>query len=133
MSQSSPREYVEERFGAEVPGKLVDRGDIWLCTENGDYETTGIRALRRNKFGYKPTTYFLQLLDQRIEKNRAELSREEFKALLNGEMVEREGEDGYVALFFDGRCFGCGLQKYGKVSSRIPKGRAEELLKAFQR
>lgn len=132
MPSSDPERYLEERFGVEPEGELYYRGDYWYAREPGEeFETCGIRAVRDMDIGLKPTTYFLQLLGPRIEKNRVELEKQELEALLKGEMIERQGyEKGYVALFFNGRCLGCGLYKDELVSSRIPKGRAEELLES---
>lgn len=129
LPNSDARDYIEARFGAEVDGGFYYNGDYWYCREPQEiYETNGIRAVRDMDIGLKPTTYFLQLIEDRVSKNRVELDRKEFEALLNREMIERDLESkGYVALFFEDRCFGCGFYKDGLISTRIPQGRAEEL------
>ncbi len=130
--------YIEERFGVER-GELKNyelrkrSGDLWLVSR--DLETSlnieahGIRFIRDTNIGLKPTTYSLQFLGDRIEKNRVEMSREEtLKMLKREEMIERNLEkEGYVALEFEDCIVGCGFYRNGKVSSRIPKSRSQEL------
>ena len=130
LPNSDTREYVKERFGAELEGEFHYNGDFWYCREPQErYETNGIRAVRDMDIGLKPTTYFLQLIEDKIEENRVDLSIEELEALLTGEMIEYSGlEKGYVALFFEGRCIGCGFYMDELISSRVPEGRGEELL-----
>lgn len=133
LPSSTAEKYLKERFGVGLDAEFHYNGDYWLCRKPEDrYETNGVRAVRDMDIGLKPTTYFLQLVEDRIEKNRVELSKKEFKALLKGEMIEREmSEKGYVALFYEGRCFGCGFYMDNLISTRIPEGRAEELLDAL--
>lgn len=130
MPSSDAREYLKERFGVDSKGEFYYKGDYWYCQEPEErYETNGIRAIRDMDIGLKPTTYFLQLIEDKIEKNRVDLSGEELKALLNGGMIEYSGlEKGYVALFFENRCIGCGFYMDELISSRVPEGRGEELL-----
>lgn len=129
-------EYFEERFGVDVEDvkglEFVERsGDHWIRSENEnslEKETEGIRALRDTGKYLKPTTYVLQLFDEEISKNVVNLDRDELKELLNGEMISVEASSkGYVALRFEGKIIGCGLYMDDVVSSRIPRGRAEEL------
>lgn len=130
MPGSDAREYVKERFGAKLEGDFYYNGDYWYCREPEErYETNGIRAVRDMDIGLKPTTYFLQLIEDKIEENRVDLSREELEALLTGDMIEfSDLEKGYVALFFEDRCIGCGFYMDELISSRVPEGRGEELL-----
>jgi NOL1/NOP2/fmu family ribosome biogenesis protein len=130
--------YIGERFGvekADLEGFSIKRvaGDYWLVSEQGDtrleVETYGFRFVRITGRGLKPTTYALQFLGDRISKNIVELDKQEFLDLLNREeMVPREmDEKGYVALRFEGQIVGCGYYMNETVSSRIPKGRGNEL------
>lgn len=142
MSQSSGSEaweFLEETFGigpSDLPHLDIEErnGDYWLVAEDRpeeyDEQVSGIRALRTLDIGLKPTTYLVQLLGDSIGRNVVELSKEEFhKLLAREEMIPRDLEDEtYVALKYDGRVFGCGYFKDGVVSSRIPKGRSNELL-----
>lgn len=130
LPSSDAREYVKERFGAELQGEFRYNGDFWYCREPQErYETNGIRAVRDMDIGLKPTTYFLQLIEDKIEENRVDLSIEELEALLTGDMIEYSGlEKGYVALFFEGRCIGCGFYMDELISSRVPERRGLELL-----
>ena len=68
-----------------------------------------------------------------INKNKVQVNREEFKKLLNREMIQKKRKEskGYVAIEYDGRVMGCGLYKDELVSTRIPKGRSKELRKAI--
>lgn len=129
--------YFQERFGIGRDDikhrKIVKKsGDFWLTSDQEEpdleYKTVGIRLLRDTGSYLKPTTYGLQILEDEISRNKVEISREEFLTLLEGDMIERKmSEKGYVALVFKGRVLGCGLYKDELVSSRIPKGRGEEL------
>jgi len=127
------KNYIKERFGVEIGNALYYKGDYWYCHNPSEkYETNGIRALRDMSIGLKPTTYFLQLIGPKIAKNKVELQKEELESLLNGEMIERNMDSkGYVALFYESRCIGCGLYKDSLISTRIPKGRGNELLKSL--
>jgi len=113
-------------------------GDVWIVSSETEteleVETSGIRFLRSTGQGLKPTTYALQLLGQHIDKNVVEVNQEQFEMLLKREgMVDKQvDEEGYVALKFDDRIVGCGFYKDSVVSSRIPKGRSEQLLQSFQ-
>lgn len=88
--------------------------------------------MRTTKYGYKPTTYALQIIGDRINKNKVQVDKEEFKKLLNREMIQKKRKEskGYVAIEYKGRITGCGLYKDELVSTRIPKGRSKELRKA---
>lgn len=141
--------YLEDRFGvledaAVLQGVTLKEvsDDIWLTTTDNDtpmsVKTYGIRFIRVQDVGFKPTTYALQFLDGAIDRNMVELELEQLQTLLDGEMIPEEQvsgtleEDGYVAIRYAGRVVGCGLYKNGKVSSRIPKGRGKELADALQ-
>lgn len=137
-------EYLENRFGVRREKlenyRLEERsGDLWLVSgqlKTGlEAETVGFRFIRQTGRGLKPTTYALQFLGDRIEKNLVTVEREELVKLLEREeMVERKREsDGYVALKFEERIIGCGFYKAGKVSSRVPKGRGKELARTLSR
>lgn len=112
-------------------------GDIWLTTADHDTEmrvkTYGIRFIRLQDIGLKPTTYALQFLDNVLEKNVVTVQKEELACLLEGDLIAVDEIDGvpdgegYVALRYADRVIGCGLYKNGTISSRIPKGRAQEL------
>lgn len=139
MSQYSPSDglkYLRERFGVELEDNSFKlekvNGDLWLVSDdmNQDLqaETKGIRGIRCMDIGLKPTTYLLQLIEDKVSRGRVELKRQEFLDLLGGSMIEHEmDKKGYVALCFEKKVYGCGLYKDGLVSSRIPKGRAREL------
>lgn len=134
-SQSNAYEYLQRRFGIEEkdiqPLTLRERNDdFWLVKgeSNLNIETDGIRALRVSNRGFKPTTYFLQMLGESIDKNIVEITGEELEILLNREMIERKDLDkGYVALKYDDLILGCGYFMNEKVSTRISKSRSAHL------
>ncbi len=130
--------YIEERFNiskTDFEGyRIVKKsGDFWITSDveqpNLEYETVGIRFLRDTGKYLKPTTYGLQILGDKISSACVDVSQEELEILLDGDMIERnlEIEKGYVALVYDGEVVGCGLYKDELVSSRVSRGRAEEL------
>ena len=139
-SRNKPWEYLEERFGVDrdsLPGhEIVKRsGAYWMISKDSkeflddlEVETAGFRLLRITKYGLKPTTYGLQFLEDQIRDNIVELSDEELQKMLNRNgMLDRDMEKGYVALKHEGDLIGCGFYMDGVVSSRIPKGRSQEL------
>ncbi len=138
-------QYLDDRFGVTLDATVLDgltlkevADDVWLAPADNEtamaVKTYGIRCIRVQDIGLKPTTYALQLLDDEISMSNISLSDEQCRTVLEGDLVpveECEGElesDGYVALRYRGRVLGCGLYKNGTVSSRIAKGRAQELL-----
>lgn len=129
-SSEKCEEYIKERFGVKVKGEFHHRGDYWYCREPEDkYETNGIRAVRDMDIGLKPTTYFLQLIENSITKNQVKVDKKELEILLDGKMIQRDmSQKGYIAIFYESHCIGCGFYKDGLVSSRIPKGRGKELI-----
>ena len=128
---------MDERFGVDPQKIKLEsiNGDYWFCSEADSgfqKETRGIRAVRDMDIGLKPTTYFLQLLQEDITENIVKISREELNAFNENQMIERDiSEKGYVALKFDGRIIGCGFYMDGLVSNRIPEGRLQELVDTF--
>lgn len=134
-SRNKAKEYVKERFGIENVNLEKVNGDYWLCspkTSGLDKETRGIRAVRDMKIGLKPTTYFLQLMQDQISKNIVKVSEADLRTFREDGMIQRElDKKGYAALKFRERIIGCGFYKDGLVSNRIPEGRLEELMETF--
>ena len=105
---------LREEFGVEeLPGRLVcPSGDWWLTTapdlpQGVRVHALGVRLLRAQARGLKPTSFGLMLLGDRIRKRRVELTREELLALLHGRPLVREGvPPGYVALCLAGEVAG---------------------------
>lgn len=132
--------YLEERFNiskTDLEGYRIIKksGDFWITSDveqpDLEYETVGIRFLRDTGKYLKPTTYGLQILGDKISSACVDVSQEELEVLLDGDMIEREPdiEKGYVAVAYQGEVVGCGLYKDELVSSRVSRGRAEELRK----
>lgn len=132
-------DYLENRFGItrdELNGALkMYSGDYWLIRETDkelDFDNNGVRFIRVTGIGLKPTTYALQLLGDRISRNRVKVNREELKKLLKREEMIKTThleQEGYVAVVYENQVIGCGMFKDGKTSSRIPKHRSKHLLK----
>jgi NOL1/NOP2/sun family putative RNA methylase len=137
-SLNKAEEYMRDRFGVDPDRINLEKinGDYWLCPEEAselEFETRGIRAVRDMDIGLKPTTYFLQLIQDEIGRNVTEVSAEELRTFNEDELIERKMEDekGYVALEFEDRVIGCGFYMDELVSSRIPEGRLNELVDTF--
>ncbi len=92
-------------------------------------KTQGIRALRDTNLGKKPTTYFLQLIGEKIQKNIYELSQKEFNEIILNREVRKKQEFGYgyIAFRYKNKIIGCGLQDREGIKTQIPKGRTNIL------
>lgn len=142
-NQKTPEQYLKDRFGIDENYlsriKLKEVNDaVWINSNQDsfnhlEFETEGIRFLRKTKYGYKPTTYALQILNDEIAKSQVKVDRQELETLLNREMIQRKNikSKGYVAIKHKSRVIGCGLYKDELVSTRIPKGRGNELKNFF--
>ena len=132
--------YLRDEFGVEeLPGRLVRRGEDWWLTTAPEppqgvrVHSLGVRLLRGQERGLKPTSFGLMLLGPCITKGRVELTREELLGLLLGRTLRKEGlPTGYVALSLCGEVVGCGHVKRGVLRCQIPRGRRQELLIALQ-
>lgn len=132
-------EKVLRDFGVEeIPGRLVFRHDaFWLTTapevpEGVRVHSVGVRLLRVQDHGLKPTSFGLMLLGERIKARRVELSREELRELLLGRPLKKPGlPQGYVALCLAGEVLGCGEVRGDTLRCQIPLGRRQELLVAL--
>jgi NOL1/NOP2/fmu family ribosome biogenesis protein len=133
----------EQRFG--VPREsLADltfigrREEIWACSsvpppgiEPG--RPSGLRALRRQADGLKPTSAFLIALGDRITASRVDLDTDALRRVVLGQRIPSPfGQaDGYVALCFRGDIIGCGKARGDSLRGLIPTGRRRELLDAL--
>ena len=129
------REFVAERFGITLPEwiSIKEGRRVWLFVDEKEFDekgvevfNRGINAGKRGKWGYKPSSSFLQLFGFMATRNIVFVDDEGAKAFMSGKTVERfkaYGSDGYVAVFYKGRCIGCGLLLKGKLISQMPKWR----------
>lgn len=95
-----------------------------LCSDK--YERVGIRIVRGNLYGPKPTSTILQILSNKISKNRIEISRKDLLSFFNREEFDQNDDDekmseGHIAISYEGRVIGCGKLKDGIISSEFPK------------
>ena len=142
---SDPREetlrFFGQRFGVSRES-LADltfierREEIWACSsvpppgiEPG--RPSGLRALRRQPDGLKPTSTFLIALGDRITTSRVDLDVNGLRRVLLGQRIPSHRIDGYVALCFRGDVIGCGRIRGGLLQALIPTGRRQELLGAL--
>ena len=135
--------FFAERFG--VPQVALGglsfierRGEVWACGSPppagiDSARPAGLRALRRQADGLKPTTTFLIALGSRITAARVELAAEDLRRVLLGQRIPAPSDqsDGYVALSFRGDVVGCGRARGGALVGLIPTGRRRELLAAL--
>jgi NOL1/NOP2/fmu family ribosome biogenesis protein len=91
----------------------------------------GLRALRIQPDGLKPTSVFLVHLGDWITSSRIEVDRDALRRLASGQPLPSDREDGYVALSYRGDVIGCGQVRRGALRAVIPTGRRRELLEAL--
>ncbi len=128
--------YLEDRFG--IPREVMDEmafldhgSSIFATTREMEelpgevkVEFVGIRALRRERGGYKPTTDLILALGRYISKNVVAVREKDLKDFLARRPVKMGDEYGYVAVRGPkGRMLGCGFCKNGELMSMIPKQR----------
>jgi NOL1/NOP2/fmu family ribosome biogenesis protein len=138
--QSSPNKaekYMQKRFGIQKNEINLEKinGDYWHCPETTsglETKTRGIRAVRDMEIGLKPTTYFLQLIQNKITKSKTEITKKELKAFNQDEMIQRKmNKKGYIAIIYENQVIGCGFYMDQLISSRIPEGRLKELVESL--
>lgn len=119
---------------------FIRRGDsIWICSRQidisflklVDFERVGLRCCRWTAGFFKPTSFFLQFVDEHINKNRIEMNTEELQMYLRRESFfvtekfeqecEQDFQNGYIAVSFNKQIIGCGRFKDGQVFSEFPK------------
>ena len=136
-------DYLGGRFGvteaALEPFLLQERhGEVWAATCVVPTGITlsrpaGLRALRRQGSGLKPTSAFLILLGDAIRSNRAEVgSAGQLTSLLLGKDLPSSLSAGFVAVAFRGDVLGCGAVREGRLHALLPTGRKRELLEALE-
>jgi len=96
-----------------------------------DWQTIGrgFRAARRTSRSFKPGNRFLQWLDDKITKNKIELSTSEFESVLERKKIvtgDKPHSRGYVALFYKKIVVGCGFWSGEDLRTQISKGVSRE-------
>ncbi|MCX8190139.1 MAG: hypothetical protein N3F05_02830 [Candidatus Diapherotrites archaeon] len=113
---------IIEKWHIEKAGNsfwLTSKG-LKIC-EGFNMQCKGLRVAEKTKLGWKPTSYFLQFFATYITKKIVEINKNELLSIIKGTPVEKNCENGYVAIRFKGHIVGCGLCKNGKVYSQLPK------------
>ncbi len=134
--------YFKDRFGVTKnfwnDYKFHKKGkSIWTTTKkmnlDRNFTACGIRTLRIINDYLKPTTYILQILDKKIEKNTKNLNENEFqKLVLKREPIESSKTPGYISLKFKSHIIGCGLiNSNQRLKTQISKERTKELRKIY--
>ncbi|MCS7192554.1 MAG: hypothetical protein NZ937_06195 [Armatimonadetes bacterium] len=141
--------YLPQRFG--IPANVLDRYNyiwsgsaIWMTSvplellpSHKVVQRIGLRALRKVLQGWKPTTPLLQFFDRYITRNRASLTHEQWKQILEGkgiecrEILSGEISPGYVALELEGVIIGCGFFNGHILHHQLSKVKAVELAEIF--
>ena len=141
-SKNKLMEYFSSRFGVEKKFwkdlKIHEKGNsLWVTSRNvgllDRFVASGIRALRIMDYGFKPTTYILQLLNKEVRKNIVDLASEELKILLfDRERIDTDLSKGYVALKHGGDVIGCGLIDSKGLKTQVSKGLTKELIEIIR-
>jgi len=135
--------YFQNRFNVEEKfwnnRNFYEKGNsIWMASQKVDQRkdslASGIRTLRYIGGKVKPTTYILQILDEKIKKNIKRLNGKEAEILiLERKPIEASFDPGYVALKLEGKVIGCGLMNYqNELKTQISKNRTKELQEILQ-
>ena len=129
-------EYLESRFGidksvfSKVKFYLGSRSRLYIVNESIEIAqyavTAGLLVARVPKF-VKPSTNFLQAFERSITKSKLQLNRTLTQKYISGEDITLDSDssatptNGYVAVFYDSYCLGCGFLKDGVVRNVLPK------------
>jgi hypothetical protein len=133
-------DFCQRRFGVdkklwESYSIIVSNRSVYIealgLSEAPAWQTTGrgLRAARRTSRSFKPGNRFLQWLDDKITKNRIELSSSEFELILEREKTvigDKPHSRGYVALFYKEIAVGCGFWSGEDLRTQISKGISQE-------
>jgi hypothetical protein len=131
--------YLNARFGVSR-GDLADilfvekKDEIWAATADVPAglvasRPAGLRALRRTREGFKPTSVFLRSIGKWITFSRIEIeSVLELQQFLLGQPVPCAIGDGFAAVSFCGDVIGCGAARGGLARTVIPTHMRRELL-----
>ena len=109
--------------------------DVWGESDRWRVVSVGLRAMVPDyKDRPRPTNDLLRLLEGAVTSSVVPLSREEWKALLEGTEVDVSGvQSGFVPLGLDGHVAGRGLVRDERVKHEIPKVQARWLAKILGR
>ncbi len=135
--------YFKNRFGVKKEFwkdyNFYEKGNsIWITSQElepkDDFIAGGIRTLRYIGKKVKPTTYILQILDERIQKNTKHLDEKEAKTLiLKRKPIEESLDPGYIALKLNNKVIGCGMMNHqNELKTQISKNRTKELQEILQ-
>ncbi len=130
--------YMFDRFGiakqnfAGFELYAGDKGRLFLgtpCRFQMNFISIGIQAAR---FGRrpKPSSALLRAFGSCIKKNRISLTKENAVKYMKGENLavqSTEATEGYVALFYNEYCLGCGLLRNHEMKNMLPKAKRTEV------
>ena len=129
-------EYLESRFGidssvfSKAKFYLGSRSRLYMINESVEVAqfavTAGLLVARVPKF-VKPSTNFLQAYENSITRSKVQIDRIQAQEYISGKDLILESDaketplNGYVAVFYDTYCLGCGFLKNGAVKNVLPK------------
>ena len=125
------RSWLEALHYVEIRGEEVWAMSAPIPERLAGRRAPGLRALRSQPAGLKPTSTFLVHLGPRITRSRIEVDRKAAHRLASGQPLASDREDGYVAISYKGDILGCGEVRRGQLRALIPTGRRRELLEAL--
>jgi NOL1/NOP2/fmu family ribosome biogenesis protein len=136
------RDFLETRFGVppdrlEEVRFLTRRDELWMTSARSEAELVairppGLRALRRTRAGFKPTSTLLRILGRHLQRNIIKLSLDDLSRLLLGRSLPCSATDGFVALAFDDEILGCGRCSGGELRCLLPTGQRKALLEILE-
>jgi NOL1/NOP2/fmu family ribosome biogenesis protein len=135
--------YLEDRFG--IHENTFDDFDLfsrrkswWLLRKTSSVNLpvrlkvtqVGLKAFDKVGRHLKPATRMIQLFGHHATKGVYQLREGDFERLLRGEPLEVKStmEDGFVILRLTAHVVGVGLLLHGKITSRIRKFEAKQLI-----
>ena len=129
-------EYLESRFGMDssvfsnAKFYLGSRSRLYMINESVEIAqyavTAGLLVARVPKF-VKPSTNFLQAFENSITSSKLQLDKTQAHEYISGEDLTLEAytnkipTNGYIAVFYETYCLGCGFLKNGAVRNVLPK------------
>ncbi len=134
------REYLEEAFGIPADAlrdhRLLRRGEYVYAVRREaagacdafPWVAAGLKLLKvSGSRAFKPATRGLQVFGREATRRVRNLDGPALRALLSGQSLPWDGEDGPVLLRWSGHPLGLGLGRAGQFVSQLPRAVTEHL------